>query len=77
MNMPIPIANPPITSAAIAKVSQRTRTLAHIAAESLRDRYDIEDSFLGVDRPAAESGWERYDMEYSFFDLDRSIVDCH
>jgi hypothetical protein len=77
MNMPIPTAIPPVTSAALAKVSQRTSTLAHIAAESLRDRYDIEDSFFDVDRSAAVSGWERYDMEFSFFELDRSIVDCH
>jgi hypothetical protein len=72
MNMPIPIAIPPTTRAAIAKVSQSTRTLAHIAAESRRERYDIKDSFLDADRGAAGSGWEMYDMEYSFSELDRS-----
>jgi hypothetical protein len=60
------MAIPPTTRAAIPMVSQRTSTLAHIAAESLRDRYDIEDSFFDVDAFVAGSGWEMYDMRYSF-----------
>jgi hypothetical protein len=66
MNIPIPTAIPPTTRAAIAKVSQRTNTLVHIAAESLWDRYENEDSFFDVDRFADVSGGERYDMENSF-----------
>jgi hypothetical protein len=66
MNMPIPTAIPPVTRAATARVSQRTSTLAHIAAESLRDRYEIEDSFFDVASFAAGSGWETYDIECSF-----------
>jgi hypothetical protein len=50
----------------MAKVSQSTNTLAHIAAESLWDRYENEDPFSDVDRSVAVSGWERYDMENSF-----------
>src|SRR5687768_9998202 len=66
MSMPLPTAIQAVPRAAVADVSQRTSTLVHIAAESLWDRYENEESFFEVDRSADVSGWERYDMEDSF-----------